>query len=134
MSDRVKVVLDTNILVSALWSDNGNCATIVKLMPDKIIPCINDAILEEYTEVLNRPKFDFSIHKKEKLLSKIKEHGEVVTADVSDFTMTDETDRIFYDTAEESGATLITGNIDDYPTEPFIVKPADFLKSINIDE
>ena len=44
--------------------------------------------------------------------------------------MIDETDRIFYDTAVSSGATLITSNKKDYPNEPFILTPAEFLYKI----
>jgi len=38
MNDRRKVVIDTNVLVSALWSENGNPATIIKMIPGGIIP------------------------------------------------------------------------------------------------
>jgi len=44
--------------------------------------------------------------------------------------MTDETDRVFYDTAKASGAILITGNIRHYPAMPFIMTPADFLGTL----
>ena len=132
MKDRVKVVIDTNILVSALWSDNGNASTIIKMISDGIIPFFNDSIFEEYTEVLNRPKFTFSAHKRESLLVKMKEHGETVTPEKSDIPISDETDRIFYDTAMASGATLITGNRKDYPDEPFIMTPAEFLRKMDI--
>ena len=132
MKDRVKVVIDTNILVSALWSDNGNAAAIIKMMPNDIIPFFNDSIFEEYTEVLNRPKFAFSANKRENLLIKMKEYGETVIPQKSDIPMSDETDRIFYDTALASGATLITGNSKDYPDEPFIITPAEFLRKMNI--
>ena len=131
MNDGKKVVLDTNVLVSALWSENGNSATIMKMISNGIIPVFNDSIFEEYTEVLNRPKFAFSTNKRESLLAKLKEYGEAVTSEKSDFPLSDETDRVFYDTAMASGATLITGNIKDYPNEPFILTPAEFLRKMN---
>lgn len=114
--------------MSALWSENGNVATIIKLLPNIITPCFSYSIFLEYVNVLNRPKFDFSARKKELLLSKIKEYGEVVSADKSDIPMADESDRIFYDTAKASGAILITGNTKHYPAEPFIMNPAVFLE------
>jgi predicted nucleic acid-binding protein len=43
-------------------------------------------------------------------------------------SMTDEDDRIFYDTAKASNAFLITGNIRHFPQESFILTPANFLK------
>ena len=42
--------------------------------------------------------------------------------------MPDEDDRKFYDVAKSSGAFLITGNIKHFPSESFIVTPADFLR------
>ena len=131
MNDREKVVIDTNILVSALWSDNGNSATIIKMIPSSIIPIFNDSIFNEYAEVLNRPKFAFSSDKRESLLAKIKEFGETDTPEKSDIPISDETDRIFLDTAMANGATLITGNKKDYPDKPFIVTPAEFLHRLS---
>jgi putative PIN family toxin of toxin-antitoxin system len=129
MNSGIKVVLDTNVLVSALWTDSGKPATIIKLMPKIIIPCFNDAIFSEYNDVLNRPKFNFSDYNKKLLFSKIREYGEFNSPSKSVFPMRDESDRIFYDTAKASGAILITGNASDYPAEPFIMKPSDFLES-----
>ena len=56
-----KVVLDTNVLVSALWSKQGNPNRIVeKLFKNEIELCYTDEIIEEYDEVLRREKFGFS--------------------------------------------------------------------------
>jgi len=53
-------VLDTNVLVSAmlrLGSVPGQVAA--EAMNGDIIPVLNDEILEEYEDVLRRPKFGF---------------------------------------------------------------------------
>ena len=84
----------------------------------------------EYKDVLERPKFDFSTHKKEALFFKIKEFGEIVSPDEGNISLPDESDRIFYDTARASGAILITENIKRYPTEPFIMTPAEFIQKL----
>jgi len=42
----------------------------------------------------------------------------------------DETDRIFYDTAKQSGSFLVTGNLKHYPQEIFILTPAEFLAKL----
>ena len=128
MKKKIKVVLDTNILVSALWSANGNEATIVKLIPHAIIPCFSREMFDEYSEVLNRPKFNFSANNKKLLLSKIIEYGKLVLPEQSNIHMIDETDRTFYDTAKTSGAILITGNMKHYPIEPFIMTAREFLE------
>jgi putative PIN family toxin of toxin-antitoxin system len=55
-----KVVLDTNILVSAFWTENGNAADILRMFANrKILPCYDAQILAEYKMVLSRPKFAF---------------------------------------------------------------------------
>jgi hypothetical protein len=38
----LKAVLDTNILVSALWTPVGNASTIIELiLSNKVIPCLD---------------------------------------------------------------------------------------------
>jgi hypothetical protein len=49
--------------------------------------------------------------------------------DESPTPLPDESDRKFYDTAKYCGAFLITGNIKHFPQEPFIITPAEFLKT-----
>jgi len=108
----VHVVLDTNILISALWSKDGNPAKVAHLIPDgKIIPCYCGEILNEYEVVLSRPKFGFPQHQIKALLGNIKKYGKSYIVSESSVPMADESDRIFYDVARESKAILITGNI-----------------------
>ena len=124
-----KVVIDTNILVSALWSANGNPNKIVKGISNKnIIPYFCQEILQEYKKVLSRPKFDFSPLEISRLLREFLLHG-VELEDIikSNVLFPDESDRIFYDTAKAGEAILITGNTKHYPNEPFIMNPAQFL-------
>jgi putative PIN family toxin of toxin-antitoxin system len=124
----MNVVLDTNILVSALLSAHGNPAKIIRLIPDsKIELCFNAEILSEYHEVVNRPKFAFFALKIEELLAMIYKYGDMILADKSNVALIDESDRVFYDVAKTCGAYLVTGNLKHYPTEPFIMSPADFL-------
>lgn len=130
MTDKIRVVLDTNILVSALWCALGNASTLIRLMPRYIIPCFTEEIFSEYADVLNRPKFKFSDASREMLLAAIKTYGELVFPPKSDKPFADESDRIFYDTAKHCGAVLITGNLKHFPAEPFIMSPADFLTHI----
>ena len=90
----------------------------------------NTGILIEYADVLARSKFNFSTEKQTALLKKIVEIGTVFNPIVSEISLVDEDDRIFYDTAKEAEAKLITGNTKHYPTEDFIMTPSDFLTSI----
>lgn len=55
------VVIDTNILVSALMSKNGAPARVVSMvLSERLTPCFDYRILLEYQEVLRRPKFGFT--------------------------------------------------------------------------
>lgn len=124
----LNVVLDTNVLVSGLISSNGNCAKIINAFKDKRFNLFYSAeILSEYSNVLYRAKFGFNADDIEDLLDEICLSGVLVSSDVGDIPLPDEDDRVFYDTALASGAILITGNTKHYPTEPFIMTPADFL-------
>jgi putative PIN family toxin of toxin-antitoxin system len=124
-----KVVLDTNILVSSLIVENGNCATILKLvMKRKILVFYNAEILDEYRRVLNYPILSFEPHRIGTHLNLILRKGFVMNPKKSTIKMTDESDRVFYDLHKTTGAILITGNARHYPpNEKSIMNPADFL-------
>lgn len=54
----IRVVLDTNIIVSAALNKNGNEASVLRLVTDaRVILFVSDEILAEYQAVLSRPKF-----------------------------------------------------------------------------
>ena len=125
----MKVVLDTNVLVSSLLA-NGPPAAIVDLLGEgKLTPFFDDLIISEYWRVLQRPKFKFHPSRVSSLVGDIVRIGIAVKPNIPDVKpMRDEEDRKFYDVAKSSGAFLITGNIKHFPIESFIVTPADFLK------
>ena len=125
-----KVVLDTNVLVSALLA-NGPPAIILDLIADdKLKPFYNDFIIAEYWNVLHRPKFDFQPFQVSRMIDDIVRTGIVVEIhEPSVIKLADEDDRIFLDITKVSGAFLITGNIKHFPSEPFIMTPTNFLKA-----
>lgn len=60
MEDKFYAVIDTNVIVSAVISKSleSNPAKIIRaIVQDRIVPLFNDEILDEYREVLSRPKF-----------------------------------------------------------------------------
>jgi putative PIN family toxin of toxin-antitoxin system len=128
----MKVVLDTNVLASAILS-NGPPSVIVDLMANgKLIPFYNDPIIEEYWNVLHRPKFNFLDKQIDLLLDTIVKTGVAIDISVSNaIKMTHEDDSKFYYTAKAAKAFLITGNIKHYPKESFIVTPSEFLRTHN---
>ena len=123
-----RVVLDTNILVSALLSRDGNPAKIYRMFAARAFTLVYSiAILDEYDDVLYRPKLRIPHSDIAIVMDAIRQYGEETWAVQSAHIMPDEDDRVFYDTAKSAGAYLISGNIKHYPNEPFILTPVEFL-------
>ena len=99
-----------------------------------IIPLINKTIVEEYNDVLLRPKFGFPEFIVKDTLEEIKNHGINVDAETLDIDLPDPKDRVFYEVVmeerKEKEAYLITGNIKHFPEKPFIVTPRQMLDII----
>ncbi|GHU98202.1 PIN domain-containing protein [Spirochaetia bacterium] len=131
----MKVVLDTNVIVSAFLNPKGIPAEIVSLvLSEKIILCYDNKIVSEYTDVLTRSKFNFNRELVNDFLEFVKIYGEYITAEPQDIPFFDESDRrsddkIFYDVFRSSAASyLITGNKKHYPKEKNIVLPREFIE------
>ena len=127
----LRVVLDTNIIVSALWNPEGVPAEVWRrgLLKEYMIT-VSQGVLDEYENVLRREKFrhKFSIDKVEKSLCLIQLVADNFVPETSTTPhFTDETDRKFYDLAKAADAYLITGNIKHFPQDNKIITPADFL-------
>ena len=124
-------VIDTNVLVSALLSSHDDTATVLilnKLFSGEVIPLFNKEILEEYNDVLHRPKFHFSEDRIYLLLETIKKYGEYVVSSPTGEILSDIKDLPFYEiVVEKYNAYLITGNMKHFPVKPFIVTPKEFL-------
>ena len=60
----MKIVLDTNVLVSGLLTPFGTCGAIVRMLTsDEFTLCVDSRILVEYDEVLHRPRFNIDPQK-----------------------------------------------------------------------
>ena len=123
------VVIDTNILVSALWSKNGAPAQILSLVINgHLIPCYDHRIINEYRDVLKRPKFKFSESEISFLLDWITDNGYSVVAEPVDTEFIDESDRKFFEVAKFCGAKLITGNIKHFPEDETVITVSEFFE------
>ena len=128
----IKVVLDTNILVSSLMCTKGNPSKILTLVRmNKLQPYYNAEIMNEYNRVLHYPRLRIMPQEISVIVNLILRKGITMEAEKSIVKMPDETDRIFYDLHKAAGAILITGNAKHYPTENSIMNPADFMKYYN---
>jgi len=126
----INIVLDTNIIVSAALSSEGNPAKIIKLVSvdDNIKIYYSPAILDEYKKVLSYERLNLPDEKQTRAVNLIKKNGICVQPETSEIPMPDESDRIFYDTAKAINAYLLTGNLKHYPEDPQIVTPARFIE------
>ena len=126
-------VIDTNIIVSALWSRNGAPARILSLIiSGDLIPCYDYRILSEYKEVLTRPKFKFTSGEVNALLDWIAYNGRSVVAEPLNVDFTDEADKKFYEVAKFCDAKLITGNIKHFPKDKAVMTVSEFLERYNL--
>jgi putative PIN family toxin of toxin-antitoxin system len=133
-------VIDTNVLVSALLSRNGEAATVKVIhavLSGKITPLYHQEIIEEYEEVLARPKFHFNKEDISILISAFKQFGIEVFPQPTGEILIDMDDLIFYEVAMEKrddDAKLVTGNLKHYPIKDFIITPAEMLEILEKDE
>ena len=128
----LKVVIDTNVAVSALLSPCGNSAQIIdKIFDEDLKPFYCDKILAEYSMVLARPRFRFSVEDQANVIEGIKKYGVVVEPSPCDIPFPDESDRVFYEVAKSADAYLVTGNAKHYLPEPFIINPAECIDLLN---
>lgn len=123
------VVVDTNVLVSALLSPSGAPAGVLNtILNGRATLLYDNRILFEYRDVLRRPRFQFPEPLVSPILDFVREAGQYVIADPTAIAFTDEDDKPFYEVAKSGGALfLITGNTNHFPDEPMVVTPRSFL-------
>ncbi len=132
---RYSAVIDTNVLVSALlkWNSVPGCI-LEHSFVGNIIPLLNEEILAEYMEVLNRPKFHFDKERINIVINGLVRRGVFVDAEKLSVVLPDSKDAVFYETVmgkrKNEAAFLITGNIKHFPDKPFIVTPREMLAII----
>ena len=127
----IYVVIDTNVLVSALITKNPEAATakVVRLLLEQeFVPLYDADIIAEYEDVLHRSKFPILKETADALISFIIENG--IESSRVDFeeSMPDEDDRVFYEVSlSQEDSFLVTGNLKHYPQTPKVITPADFV-------
>ena len=115
----MRLVIDTNILVSALLKPAGPQGRILDAVVQGVIePIYSLAILTEYDAVLTRRKFAFDPEGIAALLELVASEGWPVARTARlDLSFPDPDDRKFYECAAAAGCPLVTGNARDFPTK-----------------
>ena len=130
----MRVVLDTNVLVSGLLTPFGSCGEIVRMLTSgRITLCVDARILLEYEEVLCRPKFDIDPRKVAVVLDHIRVSAEVHAAAPLPMALPDADDNPFLEVARHAAAgCLVTGNLKHFPEEcrvgVRVLSPSGFLE------
>lgn len=130
-------VIDTNVIVSALLSKKDDAATVQvfrAMLAGRFTPLYHEDILDEYEEVLHRPKFRLSEDVIHTVISAVKRYGIEVFPQPTGEILIDMDDLVFYEVAMEKrddSAYLVTGNQKHYPVRDFIVTPAEMMEILS---
>ncbi|MEO8585449.1 MAG: putative toxin-antitoxin system toxin component, PIN family [Acidobacteriota bacterium] len=132
----MRIVLDTNVVVSGLWTPFGPPGEIVnRVAAGKLPLCLDERIFGEYREVLARRRLAFDPERVGALLAQIEATGEFVLAPRIPVRLPDSDDEAFLEVAVAAGADfLVTGNLRDFPASLrqgiAVVSPRQFLESL----
>ena len=130
----MKIVLDTNVIVSGLLSPFGPPGELVRMLASGILKLCYDArILSEYHTVLCRKKFRFDQAHVETLLDQIKACGYITVCKPLSQRLPHSDDEPFLEVALGGNVQyLITGNLKHFSSGKqktiSIVSPSEFLE------
>ena len=132
----MRIVLDTNVLVSAFLKPRSAPARILRLVIQGDLEIvINEDVLSEYSEVLARPKFKLDQERIRTVIDLIRSTGISSPLLPPSFHLPDPADEPFLEAALAGRAdVLITGNKKHFPKRLCkgvkIANPAEFLKEL----
>jgi len=131
----MKIVLDTNALISGMLNPSGPPGRIVDLLRTDILQlAVDDRILAEYVDVMRRDYFlkYFSESDREDIIEYLSKNSHYSSSTVVVHNMPDEGDTPFLEIAITEEVPLITGNIKHYPKQlrkgGIVLSPSQFLK------
>jgi uncharacterized protein len=115
----IRVVLDTNIVISALISPFGNEAFVLHAVQiGRVVPCMTRDIADEYSNVLARAKFGFSPGQIDGVMELMRSHGLIVEPARRMKASPDPKDDQFIACAIAADAHfLVTGNRRHFPSQ-----------------
>lgn len=134
MENKLNVIIDTNVIVSALLSKHEDSATTKVLnlfYENKINIYYSNEIFNEYDDVLRREVFKFESDIINNVLKLVKLRGTKIEPKKLEHIIQDEKDQPFYELVMDvnvPNGKLITGNIKHFPNKVFIVTPKEFIE------
>jgi putative PIN family toxin of toxin-antitoxin system len=118
-SNFVRVVLDTNVLISAALKPHGLEASVVaEALAGRLEVWVTDQVWAEYEQVLARPKFAKVRQDAQDLLGALNDRVHRTSPSAPITAALDEDDNRFLECAAAADAAyLVTGNLRHYPSE-----------------
>jgi putative PIN family toxin of toxin-antitoxin system len=131
----LRLVIDTNVVVSAALKPEGLQRTVVLLAMTKPARWyVSEPILEEYRTVLARPQLKIRKSLRQQFLQLIKNHAHVVAPSRLGQVTSDPDDNMFIECADRTRADyLVTGNQRHFPKfwkNTKVISSSDFLSVI----
>lgn len=113
----LRLVIDTNVVVSAALKPEGPQRTVLLLAMTKPARWyVSEPILAEYRMVLARPELKLGRGPRQKLMQLIRNHSRLITGSRIGQVTADPDDNIFLECADAARADyLITGNQKHFP-------------------
>lgn len=113
----LRLVIDTNVLVSAALKPNGLQRTVLLLATTKPSSLyVSEAILSEYSNVLRRPELKIRKGLRQQLLDFVRSRSHIVKPSGALHLTKDPDDNKFLECADSARADyLVTGNVRHFP-------------------
>ncbi len=133
----MKVVLDTNVIVSGFLNPHGAPGQILYRVTQGDLQLLYDVrMVEEYREVLYRTEFELPKDAVEQFLKSVRREGLLVIPRPLSRYLPDRDDEPFLEVALDGNAeALVTGNLKHFPKsiarETLILSPAAFLERLS---
>ena len=121
-------VIDTDVIVSGLWSRGVNPFRVVsEVINGDIQVCYDYRVLERYESILKRAKFGFRESDVDAFVLWIRQKGlSIVPTPIPDSKLEAGGNLAFYELAKHCNCPLITGDTGEYPEDPLVVDVKDF--------
>ncbi|MFC1734706.1 putative toxin-antitoxin system toxin component, PIN family [Candidatus Hydrogenedentota bacterium] len=130
----MKIVLDTNVLVSGMLTPFGPCGEIVRMLTSGTITlCVDSRILFEYESVLRRPRFKIDSGMIDLVLEHIESTAEACPTVPLPKPLPDSQDEPFLQVAVSGKADyLVSRNLKHFPAKfrcgVRVLLPREFLR------
>jgi putative PIN family toxin of toxin-antitoxin system len=130
------IVLDTNVVVSARLSPGGAPATLVMeyVLRGSVKVATCPSVVQEYMEVVHRPKFACFAFPPPWLEELIAESLQLPEPAAWPLELPDVADSVFLGLAHSAGAWLVTGNLKHFPKSArrgvTVISPAVYLADL----